>query len=430
MAQKPGRNDPCPCGSGKKYKKCCGRDAWIDDFLSPLDEQSGTPADEYFVLLPLLALHEHKIIQFEKDGRELKKARNSAEKRLRPGTENGLLDSHFMSWYYFDFRFGAARKSITERVLEDPTTVKLIEPGPTCLRHMAESYATFYEVLESGPEIVVLNELGTGRRWQVHYFREMFESMPPAREIWFTRLLGPPDMAFSYTTPYVFDRGARGQFERATRKMASDFLSNPLSAGVTSERVFAESQKEAALFWAEYICASNDPRRELLSSVPGEWPGSQPSIRLNTDHEEIVLTEMHFKVKDEAAVRRKLSALRSFSYDEKDDSWTWLKAKSRLAPDDPRTVLGTLRFKDGRLVAETNSRLRAARLEYKLAGHLRGLIKPEKTLYCDVNDLPQPTPEELEAFRKESAELKARPEVQEALRRRLGLAPKKRPPVN
>ncbi|MBO1265080.1 SEC-C domain-containing protein [Proteiniclasticum sp. SCR006] len=19
----PGRNDPCPCGSGKKYKKCC-----------------------------------------------------------------------------------------------------------------------------------------------------------------------------------------------------------------------------------------------------------------------------------------------------------------------------------------------------------------------------------------------------------------------
>ena len=23
MAEEPGRNDPCPCGSGKKYKKCC-----------------------------------------------------------------------------------------------------------------------------------------------------------------------------------------------------------------------------------------------------------------------------------------------------------------------------------------------------------------------------------------------------------------------
>lgn len=25
IAPKIGRNDPCPCGSGRKYKKCCGR---------------------------------------------------------------------------------------------------------------------------------------------------------------------------------------------------------------------------------------------------------------------------------------------------------------------------------------------------------------------------------------------------------------------
>lgn len=25
--QEVGRNDPCPCGSGKKYKKCCGKNA-------------------------------------------------------------------------------------------------------------------------------------------------------------------------------------------------------------------------------------------------------------------------------------------------------------------------------------------------------------------------------------------------------------------
>ena len=24
-AEKPGRNTPCPCGSGKKYKRCCGQ---------------------------------------------------------------------------------------------------------------------------------------------------------------------------------------------------------------------------------------------------------------------------------------------------------------------------------------------------------------------------------------------------------------------
>ena len=27
VEKKPGRNDPCPCGSGKKYKFCCGRNS-------------------------------------------------------------------------------------------------------------------------------------------------------------------------------------------------------------------------------------------------------------------------------------------------------------------------------------------------------------------------------------------------------------------
>ncbi|NLW46271.1 MAG: hypothetical protein GXY86_02875 [Firmicutes bacterium] len=27
VGKKVGRNDPCPCGSGKKFKKCCGLEA-------------------------------------------------------------------------------------------------------------------------------------------------------------------------------------------------------------------------------------------------------------------------------------------------------------------------------------------------------------------------------------------------------------------
>lgn len=34
MAAKPRRNDPCPCGSGKKYKHCCeGESSWRDNHL-------------------------------------------------------------------------------------------------------------------------------------------------------------------------------------------------------------------------------------------------------------------------------------------------------------------------------------------------------------------------------------------------------------
>jgi hypothetical protein len=39
-----GRNDPCPCGSGKKYKKCCAQKSFIErrtfTHLNPSEMQS------------------------------------------------------------------------------------------------------------------------------------------------------------------------------------------------------------------------------------------------------------------------------------------------------------------------------------------------------------------------------------------------------
>ena len=389
------------------------------DFSFPDEQRTGTPIDEYFALLPFLALQMQKVIQFEKDGPELKKARNRYEKRYRPGKDDGILDSHYVSWLYFDLRFGKSRRTIAERVLDDPMTARLVEPGPTCLKHMAESYATFYEVIDPGPDVVVLDELGTGRHWNVLFFRELFGAPPGKGEVWYTRLLGPPERALSYTTPYVYEPETRAQFERGVRGLANDYLKSQLSIGVPADRLFPESQKESALFWAEYIRVSNSPSRTMLSSVPSEWPGTRLPHLVNTDRDDIVLTEMHFRVKDEKAARRRLAALKSFDYDERDDTWTWLRVKSRVSPDEPRTSLGTFSFKEGRLVAETNSRERAARLEAKLLGHLRGLLVLEKTLYRQVDDLPPRSPEELAARRKENEELNARPEVQAALRKYL-----------
>jgi hypothetical protein len=270
-----------------------------------------------------------KVIQFEKDGPELKKARNRYEKRYRPGKDDGILDSHYVSWLYFDLRFGKSRRTIAERVLDDPMTARLVEPGPTCLKHMAESYATFYEVIDPGPDVVVLNELGTGRHWNVLFFRELFGAPPGKGEVWYTRLLGPPERALSYTTPYVYEPETRAQFERGVRGLTNDYRKSQVSIGVPADRLFAESQKESALFWAEYIRVSNSPSRTMLSSVPSEWPGTRLPHLVNTDRDDIVLTEMHFRVKDEKAARRRLAALKSFDYDERDDTWTWLRVRSR-----------------------------------------------------------------------------------------------------
>ena len=37
MTNKPNRNDPCPCGSGKKYKKCCGQPGMAKHTATLLD---------------------------------------------------------------------------------------------------------------------------------------------------------------------------------------------------------------------------------------------------------------------------------------------------------------------------------------------------------------------------------------------------------
>ena len=50
VTKKVGRNDPCPCGSGKKYKKCCGRD---------ITAEPPPPFDRRIMERDLLALRQH-----------------------------------------------------------------------------------------------------------------------------------------------------------------------------------------------------------------------------------------------------------------------------------------------------------------------------------------------------------------------------------
>jgi len=418
MAKKPGRNEPCPCGSGKKYKKCCGlRDP--DSLFIPEEDRTGTPFDDYMDVFPFLGLIGQRIRHFEEDGPELNKLLAQFKKRCRPGKEDGITDSFFMSWMHLDLRFGRTLETIAERVLNDPMTARLLEPGPTLIRRLAESYLTFHQIIEPGPEAAVLEELGTGKRFRVFYIRELYETDPIPGEIWFGRLVGPPEEALLYTTPYIYDPETRAQFKRAVRLQEEDFRRrNPLASSFPRERHFAESQKEAASFWAEFIVHGIEVGSQRLDeeTIRGLSPGALPFI-VNTDREEVVFAELSFRVKDEPALRKRLATLKSFEYDKKNDSWVWLKPQNKKDLAGSRSVLGNFRIKEGCLVAETNSRKRAGRFRTRLKSRLGGLIAYEKTLYRDQDDFPERTPEEIEAQRKETEEFNARPEVQELLRK-------------
>jgi len=38
---RPGRNDPCVCGSGRKYKRCCLKNSTAVDLVAPIEAEGG-----------------------------------------------------------------------------------------------------------------------------------------------------------------------------------------------------------------------------------------------------------------------------------------------------------------------------------------------------------------------------------------------------
>ena len=415
--EKVGRNDPCPCGSGKKYKKCCGLNQMQGGFVQtpeswfPASQQTGTLWDDYMEVIPFVTMYGKKIMDFDEDGSELRRAVSAFEKKFNPGEKGGIMDSFFMTWMHLDFRFGISLETVAERLMSDPMISDLMEPGPSYIRQLSESYMTFYEIITSPsrPDIVTVRELGTGKSFKVLHIQELCEIDPKPGDICYTRRIGLPDRSIFFTTPYIYDPETQAQFKRAVLAQEKDFKKGPKAELFPNDRQFAESQKEAAPFWAFYILQGDKPN---LSQIPD-------FDLATTDGEEFVLTEIHFRIKDEDALRKRLSVLRSFQYDKKDDSWTWLKSKRRNYPDAPRTVLGHFSIQGDRLIAETNSQERAFRLRSKLKGHLNALITYEKTLYRDMNDVPELSFEEIESMEKANIELNARPEIQEAIKKNL-----------
>ena len=142
-----GRNDPCPCGSGKKYKKCClPRHEEAAMFLSGNDLQTGTLLDGYQILFKSVAFFGQALRDAD-DNREEKEELNAAytdfERAFNPGKPHGVSNGMFLSWFYFDFRFGAHSKTIIERFVAEGLAEKLEDPGPVMVEDMAVSYLTF-----------------------------------------------------------------------------------------------------------------------------------------------------------------------------------------------------------------------------------------------------------------------------------------------
>ena len=81
---KVGRNDPCPCGSGKKYKKCCA------------GNQRKTPSDisgEYYKKYGIRVKRQNDIHGIRKAGQLVVETLDMVEKNIRPGITTDDINS-------------------------------------------------------------------------------------------------------------------------------------------------------------------------------------------------------------------------------------------------------------------------------------------------------------------------------------------------
>ncbi|NMC27421.1 MAG: hypothetical protein GYA42_04665 [Syntrophomonadaceae bacterium] len=141
-SSKIGRNDPCPCGSGKKYKHCC---LALDGLISPAE----SPFDRYNRLVTTLKM---KIEQ--NYAGQIRKVRKSARENFLRLCTSPILNQDqeplFSDWLWFDMPDIQGLTMGREYLQENGASLE--PPLRECLEALNSSYLGLYEThgMESG----------------------------------------------------------------------------------------------------------------------------------------------------------------------------------------------------------------------------------------------------------------------------------------
>jgi len=414
--KKIGRNEPCPCGSGKKFKKCCGFNLApeAEEILAPMPEDlhTGTGVDSYFDVFRSV-MHYAEVLKADpKNGSEFRRVYRDFEERFKPGTEHGLPDSFQMNWFSLDNRFGVDQQTIIERMMGEKEFQTLPEEAKTMMCELADSYATCYEVKELRPESILFEELVTGRKWTVHRLGDPHEDDAKPGMLWHARFVGPQTDAYYFGQPFVFDPQAKSDFMKIVKAQIGVFKEYASTRSLKFE-IPRDAFKAAVGFWAEYLYRSSSVENQDLDDEDEVKHSKQ--VIMTTDGEKIRLSSVHFKIIQLNGLCDKLSRMKGLEYDEEGNCWVWLKKGNRRMKSWENTVLGHAFIRENELVGEVNSLERALRLKNKLSLGLGKLVEFDRIDSKDLAAMPPMSEEEQQRFEEEQRRIHSDPAVQEVL---------------
>jgi hypothetical protein len=145
----PGRNDPCPCGSGKKYKNCC-----LNKDRVKRIRESAWRREEQVTLGKLIAFGQRPEFQ-----PQLVVASNLFWNGNYGAEGANALDEdeigRFLDWYLYDYRLEEQRKRVIDVFIEQ-TDSRLLPGERERVNVWSESYLSVYGI-EGAPSAGILS---------------------------------------------------------------------------------------------------------------------------------------------------------------------------------------------------------------------------------------------------------------------------------
>jgi len=329
--EKTGRNDPCPCGSGLKYKRCC---------LAKLEAAPPYTSECRQEALAKLADFTEQVLAAEDD---------EADAEFHQGLEDliGALDDDadlvsdavFDMWFWFDRPLTDGRLVVDRLLAEDPS----LTPGERRFLELArDTWMRLYEVEDTRPGLSVT-------------LRDILDrSSVTVRERTASKTLKRADLIAAR----IIRLGASGLPE-----IENGILPFPVLMRRELEAALSHLRKSLRL--ESRHRADEAFSRQLPPYLHGAWVSSIAHPRIpravTSDGEDLLFSKVRFDVKDTGRAVLALDAATEHGLERKakeETSWSWTGTSSGRGST---ISLGQLELQGTTLVLETLSVARAVR---------------------------------------------------------------------
>jgi len=317
-----GRNDPCPCGSGKKYKKCCLSKTYTE--VGKEDSIRGRLVED------LLRFFNNNYEDRLEDAEFLFWDDFVPEEHL-DGIALDVAYQNFWEWIVFDHMIDVDNdKTLIDLYMEKNKKLSLDEHK--VLTMMKNSVISLYEVQEVFPEKgLLLKDLLMGGEYDV---REKAATRSVRKwDIFASRLLLVDSSYIISGSVYSYHLK---QKERILDDIHAEFEDYKTDCPDASMDDFLKYNSENFNFyWYDLI---QNPTPIKLHTTSGE---------------PMLISKAMFEIKDKDAVIKGLTKIKGFEQGK--DSYAWYDKRNK---EGSATILGRAEIKDDKLILESNSKKR------------------------------------------------------------------------